>query len=95
MSLINILQAQHNMTPITDSQLLSINLYPSHESSLIDKWIDNSELQDKLDNILRTNTGRSTLTFYTDGSLIDRGLPNCKMGSAWVQTDGTENINTF
>ena len=50
---------------------------------------ESCSLTDELQQIANQNTSLSEFNFYTDGSVVELGTPQCSMGIGWVQV--TEN----
>jgi hypothetical protein len=50
---------------------------------------ESCSLTDELQQIANYNINLSELNFYTDGSVVELGTPQCSMGIGWVQV--TEN----
>jgi ribonuclease HI len=82
------------------------NIYPSESSlsviihdilglDLINKWIRSEEYNAQLSTALIDNTGANLLEFYTDGSLINQGTDQIRMGAAWIQSKGPKIDSSF
>lgn len=55
------------------------------EVALIHKYIQNEIYQENLIKLLKKNHGKS-YDFYTDRSLVNRGIENVKMETGFIQT---------
>jgi ribonuclease HI len=53
------------------------------------------QLTDSLQSIANSNHNLTTISFYTDGSVIELGTPQCSMGIGWVQVDNSTTIHSF
>jgi ribonuclease HI len=53
------------------------------------------QLVNNLQTIANSNYNLSSISFYTDGSVIDLGTSQCSMGIGWVQVDNSTTINSF
>src|SRR6185295_18403092 len=53
------------------------------------------QLSDSLQTIANSNYNLSSISFYTDGSVINLGTSQCSMGIGWVQVNNSTTINSF
>jgi ribonuclease HI len=66
-----------------------------HNTSSIPSIFESGSLTNTLQTIADSNSNLSEITFYTDGSVLDFGSPNCSMGIGWVQTSQDNIIHKF
>jgi hypothetical protein len=72
---------------VTLSTLTSPYQYPTKPLPSLDIILFDQLSINKLDHLKVLFTNANALQFYTDGSLISLGSPDCQMGIAWLQTD--------
>ncbi|RHZ70361.1 hypothetical protein Glove_272g24 [Diversispora epigaea] len=79
----------------------TINLLPTivipqvPEITLINKFIVSQHYNTLLSIALCNNLSAQYLEFYSDGSLTKQGIQQMCMGSAWIQTSGSQLLSSF